>query len=217
VEPASLPEFIKGVNAVKQITDRQQVVLSFISDFTKDNAYPPTVREIGEHFGISLRAVQDHIAALQKKGYLSLCQKRSRSIRVLMDDKREQEPYMSRVPLLGTVAAGKPLLCEENLDGYVNLTEPFVRPGKSYFALRVRGTSMLNAGILEGDLAVVEQAETAVDGQIVVAVIDDAITLKRYYKETTRVRLQPENPAFQPIYCQDVRIVGTLSNIVRTY
>ncbi|HAH62180.1 MAG TPA: repressor LexA [Treponema sp.] len=203
---------------MRQITDRQKEVLTFISAFTEENSYPPTVREISEHFDISLRAVQDHIAALQKKGYLSLCQKRSRSIRVLVDGReKEAKPFVSKVPLLGTVAAGKPLLCEENLDGYVNLTEPFVRPGKNYFALRVRGTSMINAGILEGDLAVVEQTSAAADGQIVVAVIDDAITLKRYYKEATRVRLQPENPAFQAIYCQDVRIVGTLSNIVRTY
>jgi repressor LexA len=203
---------------MRQITDRQKEVLTFISSFTEENSYPPTVREISEHFGISLRAVQDHIAALQKKGYLSLCQKRSRSIRVLVDGReKEAKPFVSKVPLLGTVAAGKPLLSEENLDGYVSLTEPFVRPGKNYFALRVRGTSMINAGILEGDLAVVEQTATAIDGQIVVAVIDDAITLKRYYKEATRVRLQPENPAFQAIYCQDVRIVGILSNIVRTY
>ncbi len=203
---------------MKVITDRQKEVLTFISEFTEDNAFPPTVREISEHFDISLRAVQDHIAALQKKGYLSQCQKRSRSIRVLSDIReKEQKLFVGKVPLLGTVAAGKPLLSEENLDGYVNLTEPFVRPGKSYFALRVRGLSMVNAGILDGDLAVVEQSSTAVDGQIVVAVIDDAITLKRYYKESTRIRLQPENPDFQAIYCQDVRIVGILSNIVRTY
>ena len=203
---------------MKQITERQKEVLTFISNFTEDNAYPPTVREIGDHFGISLRAVQDHIAALQKKGYLTQCQKRSRSIKVVSDVRdKEKELYVGKVPLLGTVAAGKPLLCEENLDGYVNLTEPFIRPGKSYFALRVRGTSMINAGILEGDLAVIEQSSTAVDGQIIVAVIDDAITLKRYYKEAERIRLQPENPNFQAIYYTDVRIVGILSNIVRTY
>lgn len=202
---------------MKQITDRQQEVLSFISTFTKDNSYPPTVREISENFGISLRAVQDHIAALQKKGFISIKPKSSRSIRILQDEDNSKELYMSKVPLLGTVAAGKPLLCEENLDGYVNLTEPFVRPGKSYFALRVRGSSMINAGILEGDLAVVEQTEVAIDGQIVVAVLEDAITLKRYYKESDGIKLQPENPDFKPIYCKDVRIVGILSNIVRTY
>lgn len=201
---------------MKEITARQQEVLNFISGYTKEKEYPPTVREIGEHFGISLRAVQDYIAALQKKGYLSPSQKRSRSIRVI-DPSQRQGPFVTKVPLLGTVAAGKPLLCEENLDGYVNLTEPFVRPGKSYFALRVRGSSMINAGILEGDLAIIEQGSTAIDGQIVVAVLDEAITLKRFYRESERIRLQPENPDFQAIYCQDVRIVGTLSNIVRTY
>ena len=144
--------------------------------------------------------------------------RKARSIKVLSDCRdKEPQTYISKVPLLGTVAAGKPLLCEENLDGYVNLTEPFVRPGKSYFALRVRGQSMINAGILDGDLAVVEQSATAIDGQIIVAVIDDAITLKRYYKESGRIRLQPENPDFQAIYCTEVRIVGILSNIVRTY
>lgn len=200
---------------MKGITARQQQVLDFISDFTKENTYPPTVREIGTHFGISLRAVQDHIAALQKKGYLSQSQKRARSLTVTQN--KANLPFVSKVPILGTIAAGKPLLSEENLDGYVNLTEPFVRPGKTYFALRVRGQSMINAGILEGDLAVIEQAQTAVDGQIVVAVIDNAITLKRFYKESDRIKLQPENPAFEPIYTRDVKIVGTLSNIVRTY
>ena len=203
---------------MKQITDRQKEVFSFIENFTKANDYPPTVREISEHFGISLRAVQDHISALQKKGFISTVQKRSRSIRIL-DDKKQSisKIFVDKVPLLGTVAAGRPLLCEENLDGYVNLTEPFIRPGKTYFALRVRGSSMINAGILEGDLAVIEQSSTAVDGQIVVAVLDDAITLKRFYKESARIRLQPENPDFQAIYCQNVRIVGILSSIVRTY
>ena len=203
---------------MKQITERQNEVLTFIATFTKTNEYPPTVREISQHFDISLRAVQDHLAALQKKGYLSTEQKRSRSIRILSGVKTEEnKAYVSKIPLLGTIAAGRPLLSEENLDGYVNLTEPFIRPGKSYFALRVRGTSMINAGILEGDLAVIEQSETALDGQIVVAVLDNAITLKRYYKETDQIRLQPENPDMQPIYCKEVRIAGILSNIVRTY
>ena len=203
---------------MKQITDRQKEVFVFIENFTKENNSPPTVREISQHFEISLRAVQDHISALQKKGFISTEQKRSRSIRIL-DDKKQSVPkvFIDKIPILGTIAAGRPLLCEENLNGYVNLTEPFIRPGKNYFALRVRGSSMINAGILEGDLAVIEQASSAVDGQIVVAVLDDAITLKRFYKESSRIRLQPENPDFQAIYCQDVRIVGILSSIVRTY
>lgn len=203
---------------MKQITQVQKDVLNYIADFIDENAFPPTVREISDHFGKSIRAVQDNLVALQKKGFITLAQKKSRSIRILVDE-RQKEPkiFVDKVPLVGTIAAGKPLLSEENLEGYVTLTEPFIRPGKSYFALRVRGQSMINAGILEGDLAIVEQGSEAFDGQIVVAVLDDAITLKRYYKEQNRIRLQPENPAFNPIYCTDVRIVGTLANLVRTY
>ena len=203
---------------MKQITERQKEILNFISDYQAENSYPPTVREIGDHFGVSIRAVQDHITALQKKGFITQTQKKSRSIKVLVDERqKDQGMFMEKVPLIGTIAAGKPLLCEENYEGYVTLTEPFIRPGKNYFALHVRGQSMINAGILEGDLAIIEQTSTATDGKIVVAVIDDAITLKRYFKEPSRIRLQPENPAFHPIYCQDVRIVGILTNLVRTY
>ena len=204
---------------MKEITQVQKNVLDYISKFIDENSYPPTVREISEHFGKSIRAVQDNMTALQRKGFISLVRKKSRSIKILMDDaEKEGGIFMEKVPLLGTIAAGKPLLCEENLDGYVTLTEPFIRPGKNYVALRVRGQSMVGAGILEGDLAIVEQGSEAVDGQIVVAVIDDAITLKRYFKESGRIRLQPENPDFNPIYCtSDLRIVGTLANLVRTY
>lgn len=204
---------------MKILTNRQKEVLEFIARFTDDNGYPPTVREIGDHFDISLRAVQDHIAACQKKGYLSQCQKRSRSIRVLKNEEgvSESRAFTSRIPLLGTVAAGKPLLSEENVDGYVTIAEPFVRPGKTYFALRVRGSSMINAGILEGDLAIIEKADVASEGQIVVAVVDNAITLKRFYREENRIRLQPENPDFQPIYTNDAHLAGIMVGLVRTY
>ena len=204
---------------MKNLTNRQKEVLEFIARFTDENGYPPTVREIGDHFDISLRAVQDHIAACQKKGYLSQCQKRSRSIRVLKNEEgvSETKAFTSRIPLLGTVAAGKPLLSEENVDGYVTIAEPFVRPGKTYFALRVRGSSMINAGILAGDLAIIEKADVASEGQIVVAVVDNAITLKRFYREENRIRLQPENPDFQPIYTNDAHLAGIMVGLVRTY
>ena len=203
---------------MKTLTERQKEVLEFIARFSEENGYPPTVREIGENFGISLRAVQDHIAACQKQGYLSQCQKRSRSFRVIKGDNfSESKTFVTKVPKLGTIAAGKPLLSEENLDGYVTIAEPFVKPGKTYFALNVRGASMVNAGILEGDLAIIEQTEMAAEGQIVVAVVDNAITLKRFYKEQDRIRLQPENPDFQPIYASDVKIAGIMVGLVRTY
>lgn len=202
---------------MKEITNRQKEVLDFISSFIKDNGYPPTVREIGIHFGISLRAVQDHIAALQKKGFLSQSQKRARSISVLDGAQRKDEQFCIKVPMLGAITPGKSLLSKENIDRYISLPEPLVKSGRSYFALRVNGMSMRDAGILEGDTAVVEMAQSAADGQIVVAVLDGAIVLRRYYKETEGVRLQPENPEFKAIYSSDVQIVGVLSSLLRAY
>lgn len=201
---------------MKKITERQAEVLDFIRSFTAENTYPPTVREIANHFSFSVRASQDHIAALQNKGMISLAPKRSRSIRILVDSNPPKQELFE-VPVLGTVAAGKPLLSEENLEGRISLPKPFVQDNATYFALHVRGNSMINAGILDGDLAIIKQTENADDGDIVVAVIDDAITLKRFFREQYRIRLQPENPAFNPIYCQEVRVVGQLSNIIRTY
>ena len=203
---------------MKELTRRQIEILNFVRDYSQENLCPPTIRELSSHFGIRPRAVQCHFSALQKKGYLSQSEKRSRSVRVLMDESGyERAPAVIRIPILGTVAAGKPLLCEENLDGYRNLSEPFVGKDDTYFALKVRGNSMIDAGIFDGDIAVIRQQHTANNGEIVVAVLDEAITLKRFFKESCRIRLQPENPAFKPIYCQNVQIAGVLASLIRTY
>lgn len=203
---------------MKELTRRQIEILNFVRDYSQENLCPPTIRECSSHFGITPRAVQCHFSALQKKGYLSQSEKRSRSVRVLMDESGyERAPAVIRIPILGTVAAGKPLLCEENLDGYLNLSEPFVGKDNTYFALKVRGNSMIDAGIFDGDIAVIRQQHTANNGEIVVAVLDEAITLKRFFKESCRIRLQPENPAFKPIYCQNVQIAGVLASLIRTY
>lgn len=203
---------------MKELTRRQIEILNFVRDYSQENLCPPTIRECSSHFGITPRAVQCHFSALQKKGYLSQSEKRSRSVRVLMDESGyERALAVIRIPILGTVAAGKPLLCEENLDGYLNLSESFVGKDDTYFALKVRGNSMIDAGIFDGDIAVIRQQHTANNGEIVVAVLDEAITLKRFFKESCRIRLQPENPAFKPIYCQNVQIAGVLASLIRTY
>jgi len=204
---------------MKELTERQEEVLKFIRSYTEANTCPPTVRETAEFFSISLKAVQDHFSALRKKGYVSRVEKRSRSLRVLIDEDpvESHEAYSVSVPILGSVAAGKPIFCEENLKGSVTLFAPMVHEGSSYFALTVQGSSMINAGILDGDLAVIRQQPTARNGQIVVALLDDSVTLKRFYKESSRILLQPENPEFNPIYCQDVKILGTLVSLIRSY
>ncbi len=203
---------------MKGLTGRQVEVLNFIRTYSMENGCPPTIRECASNFGISLGAIQCHFAALQKKGYLSHSDKRSRSVRVIMDeDGHEPLPAAIRIPLLGAVAAGKPLLSEENYDGYVNLAAPFVKNDGTYFALRVKGSSMVKAGILDGDIAVLRQCSEVEDGQIVVAVLDEAVTLKRFYRENSRIRLQSENDEFKPSYCQDVHVLGVLSSIIRSY
>ena len=201
---------------MKELTERQQQILQFISDYTEENSFPPPVRETAEHFSVSLKAIQDHFTALTKKGYLLKDEKRSRSLKVLGNvTKKANKGY--KIPVLGSVAAGKPIFCEEDYENTIYLSEPFVRPGNSYFALHVRGSSMINAGIVDGDLAIIKQQTTAEDGDIVVAIIDDSVTLKRFFKEATRIRLQAENPDFNPIYCQDVKVLGKLSHIIREY
>ena len=201
---------------MKELTEREQQILQFISDYTEENSFPPTVRETAEHFSVSLKAIQDHFTALTKKGYLLKDEKRSRSLKVLGNvTKKANRGY--KIPVLGSVAAGKPIFCEEDYENTIYLSEPFVRPGNSYFALHVRGSSMINAGINDGDLAIIKQQTTAEDGDIVVAIIDDSVTLKRFFREPTRVRLQAENPEFNPIYCQDVKVLGKLSHIIREY
>ncbi len=201
---------------MKDLTDRQRQVLDFIADFSEEHKFPPTVREIGLKFNISLRAVQDHIGALQKKGYLSQSQKRSRSI-VVLKDMRPALQSIAKVPVLGTVAAGRPLLSEENIEDYISCPAPMIKPGRTYFALHVRGVSMKDAGIMDGDIAIIESCDTANEGEIVVAVLDNAITLKRFFKEANRIRLQAENPDFPPIYKQEVTVAGRLAAIIRTY
>lgn len=203
---------------MKELTERQQQILQFVKEYTEENSCPPTVRETAEHFSVSLKAVQDHFTALSKKGYLSRVEKRSRSLKVLVDTTSSEKIIKEcKIPILGTVAAGKPVLCEENYEGTICLSEPFVHPGNSYFALHVKGLSMINAGINDGDLAIIKQQNTANNGDIVVAILDDSVTLKRFFKESTRVRLQPENPDFNPIYTQDVRVLGVLSHIIREF
>jgi repressor LexA len=202
---------------MKELTERQQQVLNFIRSYTEENSCPPTVRETALYFSVSLKAIQDHFSALRKKGYLSHSEKRSRSIKVLINDDEQQKDKITEIPLLGIVAAGKPLLCEENFEGSISLPQSMIHGGGDYFALKVRGDSMIQAGILDGDIAVIRQQNVACNGDIVVALIDDSVTLKRFFKESSRIRLQPENASYNPIYSQDVHVLGILSNIIRNY
>ncbi|WP_026294985.1 transcriptional repressor LexA [Sediminispirochaeta bajacaliforniensis] len=203
---------------MKELTERQQEVLGFLGCFIEEHQYPPTMREIAAHFDISVRAAYDHIKALEKKNAIRTDLNRSRAIEVLNREvSPEAQPELIDVPLLGNVAAGQPLIAEENCERVLKIPASALRPGR-YFALRVKGDSMLNAGILDGDTAIIQQTEQARNGDIVVArVNDEAVTLKRFYRETNRIRLKAENPVYPPIFTQHARILGKLCFIIRDY
>ena len=201
---------------MKEPTRRQLEVLACITQYLEDHAYPPTIRELAEHFGISVKGAQDHVTALKKKGLLKQGDKKSRTMELTKG--RDGDKNFMEIPVLGTVAAGRPILAEENKDGFIRLPRSLLKKNRDYFALRVRGDSMTGVGIMEGDLAVIEHQNMVQNGEIAVVMMDEAVTLKTFYKESARVRLQPENSSYAPIYCDnDVRVLGRLAHIMRSY
>ncbi|NQT59410.1 MAG: transcriptional repressor LexA [Bacteroidetes bacterium] len=201
---------------MKGLTKRQKEVVEFIRDYIQEHSYPPTIRDIASNFSVSVKAAFDHVKALEKKQVIKSDMNRSRSLEILSDEFSPIHEALA-IPLLGSVAAGMPLLTEENLDGTLSISSEMLGNG-NFFALKVKGDSMINAGIFDGDFAVIKQTNTASNGAIVVAwVQEDAVTLKRLFIEKNRVRLQAENDAYPPIYTQDVRIVGQLQLVIRDY
>ena len=200
---------------MKSITRRQREILDYIKGYIVAHKFPPTIREISGNFSISVKGAYDHIKALERKGFIRLNTHRSRTIEVL-EDLEDEKTASAEVPILGNVAAGRPLFAEENYDGTIRLPREYIRGGRN-FALNVRGDSMRDAGIHDGDIAVFVHQNVADNGDIVVAMVDEAVTLKRFFKEKNRVKLQAENPDFPPIYTQDVRILGKLTHLIRSY
>jgi repressor LexA len=200
---------------MKGLTERQSEVLAFIQDFVAAHKYPPTIREISTHFSISVKGAYDHVRALKRKGSIRYSNNHSRTIEVAREDE-DRKGMLVKVPILGRVAAGKPLFAEENFDGHVSVPESYLKAAK-YFALLVQGDSMVDAGVINGDVAVIRQQQTASNGDIVVAMIDEAVTLKRYFREANRVRLKSENSAYPPIYTTSARVLGKLACIIRSY
>ena len=200
---------------MKKLTHRQHEILEFIKDHIQMHSFPPTIREIAEEFHISIKGSYDHIKALEKKHYIRRNPNKSRAIEIL-DNRQIQETRVKKIPILGTVAAGKPLFSEENFSGDIEFPSDFFGNGK-HFALHVKGDSMKDAGILDGDVAVILHQETAENGEIIIAQVEDAITLKRLYVEKNRIKLKAENPAYPPIYTQNARILGKLACVVRKY
>jgi repressor LexA len=204
------------------LTGRQQEIWDYLVEYVDRHGYPPTVREIGEAVGLaSPSTVHAHLANLERAGYLRRDPTKPRALELVGRRRAEPQPAdVHRLPLVGEIAAGGPLLAEENVEDYVAVPEPLARGGEE-FLLRVKGDSMVGAGILDGDVVVVRRQDTARDGEIVVALAGDdesadEATVKRFYREDRRIRLQPENDALEPIYARHVQILGRVTGVFRT-
>ena len=205
------------------LTGRQQEIWKFLTDYVDEHGYPPTVREIGEAVGLaSPSTVHAHLANLERAGLIKRDQTKPRALELRRDPKPEtaRADDVHRLPLLGEIAAGGPLLAEQNVEEYVAVPEPLARGGEE-FLLRVKGDSMVNAGILEGDLVVVRRQQDARNGDIVVALAGadetaDEATVKRFFREKDRIRLQPENDALEPIYTDYVEVLGKVTGVFRS-
>src|SRR4051794_31441643 len=196
------------------LTKRQKEIFDFIRRYAQKYGYPPTVREIGKAVGLtSSSTVHAHLANLEKIGLLRRDPTKPRAIELLVD-KAKRVIRKPGLPLVGQVAAGSPILAEENIEEYVELPDA-VGGHDGDYVLRVQGDSMRDAGILEGDYVVVQQAKDAIDGEIVVALLEDEATVKRFYKEKNKVRLQPANRAYKPIRTADVELLGKVVGVYR--
>ena len=208
-----------------QLTDRQAQALKYITDCLVDRGYPPTLREIGEHMGIkSTNGVNDHLKALERKGYLQREELKSRALRPIdVFDAANSRPDRDdvEVPILGSVAAGAPILAEENVTDRVVVDRQFLGAVKheEVFGLVIKGDSMIEDGIFDGDYIFVRKQSTASPGEIVVVMIDGEATCKRFFHEGNRIRLQPANATMTPIYVanDEFRQVGILGKVVGVY
>ena len=198
-----------------KLTKRQQEIFDFIQKYASRYGYPPTVREIGKAVGLaSSSTVHAHLANLQKSGLLKRNPTKPRAIEVMLDKAKQAITPNEGLPLVGQVAAGQPVLAEENIEEYVPVP-PLAGGDEGEYILRVAGESMRDAGILAGDHVVVRPQDTARDGDIVVAMMGEEATVKRFFKERDHIRLQPENPEMEPIRSTDVRVIGKVVGVFR--
>lgn len=204
------------------LTERQKEILNFIQEYVDFNGFPPTYREIGLKFQIvSTFGVKRHIDALVKKGYLSSSNNLSRTLSLIINnDPVKKEETIIEIPVVGRVAAGQPILAEENIEGNIVIDKNFLGSRTECFGLKVRGDSMINAGIMEGDLVIIQPQKDASNGDIIVALLKDEATMKRYSLVNHKIYLIPENEKYDPIIIdnnEDFSIVGKVIGVFRSY
>ena len=204
---------------MEELTRKQKEILEFIKKTMFKKGVSPTFREIMQFFGFkSIKTVQDHIKALERKGYIKKDPNKSRSI--ILEDFSKTLKDTVRVPILGQISAGKPIFAEENIEGYINLDKFLIKHSKDIFALKVKGDSMINAGILDGDYVTVKKQPTVENGEIACVLIDNEATVKRFYKRDTHIELRPDNDKYQPIIVtqelnKNIFVLGKVIGIFR--
>lgn len=199
------------------LSERQVSILNYIKKEIRTKGYPPSIREIGKAVGLSSSStVHGHLNQLEKKGFIKRDPSKPRTIEIINQEASEVEPIkeMVNVPIVGQVAAGIPILAEENIEDTFPLPLDFVRNHQA-FMLRVKGESMINAGILDGDFVLVNEQKTARNGEIIVALLEDEATIKRFFLEKDCIRLQPENDLLEPIYSKNAQVIGKVIGVFR--
>ena len=196
--------------------DKQKEIYEFLKTYTENKGYPPSVREICEAVSLkSTSTVHGHLKRLEKKGLIKRDPTKPRALEIVELNSTKRE--MLNIPIVGKVTAGLPILATENIEDTFSLPLDFIKHDRELFMLKVTGDSMINAGIREGDLAIIEQTNAALNGEIVVALIENEATIKRFFKEKDSIRLQPENDAMAPIIVDDCSILGNLVGLFRQY
>ena len=198
------------------IKDKQLEVYNFLKTYTENRGFPPSVREICEAVGLSSTStVHGHLKRLEKKGFIKRDPSKPRALEIIELNNNKKE--MINVPIVGKVTAGLPILATENIEDTFPLPLEYIKHNKELFMLRVTGESMINVGINNGDLAIIEKTESAENGEIIVALIDNEATIKTFYKEDGHIRLQPENDTMEPIIVDNCSVLGKLVGIYRQY
>ncbi|MCC3143914.1 transcriptional repressor LexA [Halanaerobium sp. Z-7514] len=206
---------------MEDLSKRQKSILNFIINEIKAKGYPPSVREIGKAVGLkSPASVHSHLKTLEKLKYLRRDPSKPRAIEVIYNKEKNNKSNkeMIDIPVVGKVTAGAPILAEENIEDYFPLPLGYIKVGNNdVFMLKVSGDSMINAGIHDGDYVIAEKQNYAENAQIVIALIEDEATVKRFYKEENNIRLQPENPAYEPIISENVKVLGKVIGLYRRF
>lgn len=201
---------------IKENSDKQTQIYNFLIEFTKSKGYPPSVREICQAVSLkSTSTVHGHLKRLEKKGLIYRDPTKPRALEIVELSNEEKE--LIDIPIVGKVTAGMPILATENIEDMFQIPINYVKHNNDLFILKVTGNSMIEAGILDGDLAIIEQKNVATNGDIVVALIENEATIKRFFKENGFIRLQPENKNYEPIIVEDCSILGKLVGIYRAY